>query len=180
MIFWASCLTAVAEGRTVRSGSLGAEPAWPRFGPHSARLDVHSVLSLPLLADAGVIGSLNVYARAEDAFDDRAEELGELFAVPASISVQNAQTLSQAMRLATQLQTALISRATIDQAMGILMSRSGCTADEAFDKLRQISQRDNTKLSAVARSILDQSVQRARARATEEKAQPPRPGRRPA
>jgi len=104
-------LTAVAEGRTVRSGLLSTAPAWPRFGPRSERLGVHSALSLPLLVGASVIGSLNVYARAADAFDERAEELGELFAVPASISVQNAQTLSQATRLAAQLQTALTSRA---------------------------------------------------------------------
>jgi len=161
-------LTAVAEGRTVRSGLLSTAPAWPRFGPRSERLGVHSALSLPLLVGASVIGSLNVYARAADAFDERAEELGELFAVPASISVQNAQTLSQATRLAAQLQTALTSRATIDQAMGIVMSRSGCTADEAFHKLRQISQADNIRLSLVARSILDQAVQRVRARATSE------------
>jgi GAF domain-containing protein len=161
------CITAAAEGRTVRSGSLGGDRAWPRFGPRIGRLGVHSVLSLPLLSPDGVLGSMNVYAHARDAFDERAAELGELFAVPAAVSVQNAQTLSQARRLATNLQTALTNRAVIDQALGILMSRSGCTADEAFDKLRVVSQAENRKLSVVAQQVVDEAVRRARARHTE-------------
>lgn len=158
------CITAATEGRTVRSGSLAGEQLWPRFAPRVARLGVHSVLSLPLKVGPDVLGAMNVYAHAKDAFDDRAAELGEFYAIPAAISVQNAQALAQARRLATQLQLALTSRAVIDQALGIIMSRSGATAEEAFQKLRAISQAQNQKLSAVAQHLLDEAVRRARAR----------------
>ena len=76
------CISAAATGETMRSGSLGGDPRWPRFGPRAGRFGVHSVLSLPLLTADGVVGAMNVYAHAKDAFDDRAEQLGELFAVP--------------------------------------------------------------------------------------------------
>ncbi|PYC87336.1 hypothetical protein C7C46_05030 [Streptomyces tateyamensis] len=158
------CITAAAERRTVHSASLDKDPAWPRFGPQVGRLGVHSVVSLPLLAGDSVLGAMNVYARAENAFDPRAVELGELFAVPAAISVQNAQALAQAQRLAAQLQSALTHRASIDQALGILMSRSGCTPAEAFDRLRVMSQTQNRKASVVAQQLLDEAVARARAR----------------
>ncbi|MGX7679129.1 ANTAR domain-containing protein [Jatrophihabitans sp. DSM 45814] len=158
------CITAAAESRTVRSSSLGGDRAFPRFGPRAGRLGVHSVLSLPLLAETGTLGSMNVYAHARNAFDDRAVELGELFAVPAAISVQNAQALSQASRLAAHLQAALNGRAIIDQALGILMSRAGCTSEEAFERLRVISQTENRKSAVVAQSIVDEAVRRARAR----------------
>ena len=46
------------------------------------------------------------------------------------------------------------------------MSRSGYSADQAFDRLRQLSQTQNTKLSVVARSLVDEAVWRARARRT--------------
>ena len=59
------------------------------------RLGVHSAVSLPLITPDGVIGAMNVYARAKYAFDDRAAELGEIFAVPAAIAVQNAHVLAQ-------------------------------------------------------------------------------------
>ncbi len=161
------CITAAAEARTVRSGSLGGDPQWSRFGPRVGRLGVHSVLSIPLLTSDGVLGAMNVYAHEHDAFDEHAALIGELFAVPAAIAVQNAQVLAQAKRLSAQLQVALTTRSTIDQAMGILMSRVGCDPDEAFERLRQISQSENQKLHTVAHNILDEAIRRARARHTQ-------------
>jgi GAF domain-containing protein len=158
------CVTAVLERRTVRSGSLGGEGLWPRFGPRVGRLGVHSALSLPLLLPDGVVGAINVYAHAKDAFTDRAAELGELFAAPAAVAVHNAQVLAQAQALATQLQEALSNRPIIDRAVGILLARTGGTADEAFARLRAISQAEHTKLIEVAGRIVDEAVRRARAR----------------
>jgi GAF domain-containing protein len=158
------CITAARERRTVRSGSLGGESMWPRFGPRVGRLGIHSALSLPLLLGDGVVGSINVYARDKNAFGDHAAELGELFAAPAAVAVHNAQILAQAQALTSQLQAALSSRPVIDQAIGILRGRSGGTSDEAFAKLRAISQADHVKLVDVAQHIVDEAVRRARAR----------------
>jgi GAF domain-containing protein len=94
------CITAARDGVTVVSGSLGADVRWPRFGGRVARLGVHSALSLPLITSDGVVGAMNVYARAKHVFDDRAAELGELFAVPAAVAVQNARVLEETRRLA--------------------------------------------------------------------------------
>lgn len=161
------CISAAAERRIVRSGSLSGEPLWPRFGPRVGRLGVHSVLSLPLVLPDQVVGAINVYAHPKDAFGEQAERLGAQFAAPAAVAVHNARVLAQAQRLATQLQTALTSRAVIDQAIGILLSRSGGTAEEAFDRLRTMSQAENTKLAVVAQHIVDEAVCRARARHTD-------------
>ena len=158
-------ITAVAERRTVCSGSLGTERSWPRFGQWAAQYGVHSVLSLPLEAEGEhPLGSINIYAREKDAFDDRAVALGELFAVPAAISVEHGRSLSEARMLAGNLGTALTTRAVIDQSLGILMSRTGCSPDEAFDKIRVLSQAQNQKSAVVATSIVEEAVRRARAR----------------
>jgi GAF domain-containing protein len=158
------CISAAAEQRTFTSGSLGGESRWPRFGPRVARLGVHSVLSLPLITPEGVFGAMNVYAKGKGVFDDHAIAVGELFSTPAAIAVENAQVLAQAKRLAANLQAALVSRAVIDQALGIIMSRTGGTAEEAFDRLRSRSQAEHTKVSAVAQSVVDAAVRRARSR----------------
>jgi GAF domain-containing protein len=158
------CITAARERRTVRSGSLAGEKMWPRFGPRVGRLGVHSVLSLPLLLPDQLVGAINVYAHAKDVFDDHAAEIGELFAAPAAVAIHNAQALAQALTLATQLQNALSSRPVIDQAVGIIRARSGITTDEAFARLRAISQAENIKLNAVAQQVVDEAVRRARAR----------------
>jgi len=158
------CLLAVATRRTQTSGSLGGERRWPRFGPRVGRMGVHSVLSLPLLLPERVVGALNVYAHGKDAFGSDAVRIGELFARPAAVSVHNAQVLAQSQRLATQLGEALTSRAVIDQALGILMSRTGAGPEEAFDRLRTMSQSQHVKVAEVARTLVAEAVRRARAR----------------
>lgn len=159
------CITAAIEGHTVRSGSLSEERMWPRFGPRVGRLGVRSALSLPLMLPPGeTVGAINVYARRANAFDDHAAHLGELFATPAAVAVHNAQLLSQAQALAAQLQNALSTRPVIDQAIGLLRGRTGGTADEAFARLREISQSEHVKLAEVAQRIVDEAVRRARAR----------------
>ena len=121
-------------------------------------------MSLPLLTVDGVVGAMNVYAHAKYVFDERAAHLGELFAIPAAIAVQNAQTLAQTKRLAAQLQTALVTRGVIDRAIGIMMSRNGGTETEALARLRTISQNEHQKLVSIAQSIVDEAVKRAHAR----------------
>jgi GAF domain-containing protein len=158
------CISAVAEARPLLSGSLGGDPRWPRFGGRIARLGVHSVVSLPLITPDGVVGAMNVYARAKNAFDERAAELGMVFANPAAIAVQNGHALAQTRRLAEQLQAALETRGIVDRAIGIILSRSGGTEVEAMNRLRELSQAEHRKLAVVARSIVDEAVRRANAR----------------
>jgi GAF domain-containing protein len=158
------CVSAAAEARTVRSGSLGGDGRWPQFGSKVARLGVHSAVSLPLVTEDGVVGAMNVYAHAKHTFDDRAAELGELYAVPAAIAVQNAQVLAQAQRLTERLRAALESREVVDRAVGILMSRSGASGEEALDRLRRLSQHEHRKLHQVADQVIDEAVRRARTR----------------
>ncbi|HZC74319.1 MAG TPA: GAF and ANTAR domain-containing protein [Jatrophihabitans sp.] len=159
------CITAALEACTVRAGSLGEERRWPRFGARAGRLGVHSALSLPLMLPPGdTVGAINVYARGKDAFGEHAAHLGELFAAPAAVAVHNAQLLTQAQALAAQLQNALNTRPVIDQAIGLLRGRTGASAEEAFARLREISQTEHVKLAEVARRIVDEAVRRARAR----------------
>jgi GAF domain-containing protein len=161
------CISAARDRQTVMSGSLGGDRRWPQFGSRVARMGVHSVVSLPLITDEGVVGAMNVYARDKNAFTANAGRLGELFAVPAAIAVQNAQVLAQTKRLASQLQAALSSRGVIERAIGIMMSRSGGTEAEALDRLRTLSQHEHEKLPVVAQTIVQEAVRRARARHTD-------------
>src|SRR5687768_9230141 len=60
------CISAAADQQTVMSGSLGGDQRWPQFGSRVARLGVHSVVSLPLVTNAGVLGAMNVYAHQKN------------------------------------------------------------------------------------------------------------------
>ncbi|XAS74901.1 GAF and ANTAR domain-containing protein [Dermatophilaceae bacterium Sec6.4] len=162
------CITAALEQRTVRSGCLGGEKMWPRFGPRVGRLGVHSALSLPLLLPGQVVGAINVYARGKDVFDDHAQELGELFAAPAAVAVHNAHTLSQAIALTSRLQAALAARPVIDQAIGLIRSRTGLSSAQAGERLQTMSQHEHLKMVEVAQQLVDEAARRARARHAED------------
>lgn len=157
------CISAAAEGRTQGSAALGEDGSWPTFGPRAAQLDINSALSLPLIVNGDVLGALNVYAHARDAFDGSAHRIGELFAGPAAIAVHNARLLEQTQRQAARLETALTNRSTIDQAIGIIMARSGVTSAEAFVRLRIMSQHQHIKLIHVAAKLVEEAIRRAQA-----------------
>jgi GAF domain-containing protein len=157
-------VTCMQSRRPTVSGSIGSDDRWPHFGGHVARMGVHSVLALPLMIAERVIGAINAYAYQRDAFAEHAVQLGAQFAGPAAVSVYNAQLLASAQERTDRLQRALSSRAVIDQAIGIIRSRSGGTAEEAFDRLARRSQADNIKLNVVAERLVEEAVRRARTR----------------
>jgi AmiR/NasT family two-component response regulator len=78
--------------------------------------------------------------------------------------VQSAEVLAQTQRLVLQLKSALESRRVIDRAVGIMMSRSGDTEQEALERLRALSQHEHRELVVVAGQIVDEAVRRAQAR----------------
>ncbi|BBZ33031.1 GAF and ANTAR domain-containing protein [Mycolicibacterium confluentis] len=158
------CLTCIESHRPTVSGSMGNDARWPRFGGRVARMGVHSVLALPLLVHDDVVGAINAYARTRDAFGDHAVQTGSRFSKAAAVAVHNARLLDQAHERTQQLQRALQSRAVIDQAVGIIRSRTGEDAAGAFQRLVRLSQGENTRLAVVAERLVEESVRRARAR----------------
>jgi GAF domain-containing protein len=157
------CITCMQSRRTTVSGSLGSDTRWPHFGGRVARMGVHSALSLPLVVGQQVIGAINCYADSRDAFGERSVQLGGQFAGPAAVSIYNAQLLAGARERTERLQRALDSRAVIDQAIGIIRSRSGVSTEVAFDRLVRMSQTDNIKLHVIAEGLVEEAVRRAQA-----------------
>ncbi len=158
------CITCMQTRRPAVSGSLGSDRRWPHFGGRVARMGVHSALALPLLVGDQVIGAINSYAFGRDAFASHAVKLGSQFTGPAAVSLYNAQLLAGARERTRELQRALVTRAVIDQAIGIIRGRSGVSSEEAFERLTRISQNANTKLSVVAERLVEEAVRRARVR----------------
>jgi hypothetical protein len=67
------------------------------------------------------------------------------------------RALSESVREVDQLRRALTSRATIDQAKGILMARRRIDADEAFRALVVMSNETNVPLVDVAKALVYQA-----------------------
>lgn len=58
----------------------------------------------------------------------------------------------------SQLKEAMKSRAVIEQAKGMVMAESHCSADEAFQLLVRLSNNTNVKLNQVASAMVYQAT----------------------
>ncbi len=132
---------------------------WGPFSEAASANGIRSTLSLPLVANHEGMGALNLYSRIPNAFSDEDVDVGSQFASQAAIVLANAQAYWDAHQLSQDLATAMKSRAAIEQAKGILMGAQRCNADEAFQILVRVSQRENRKLREVAEDLVNRVQQ---------------------
>jgi GAF domain-containing protein len=148
------CLHSLATGEEVLIDDLAADERWGDYQMPALGHGVRSSLSLPLRAEGQVIGALNIYASQPRAFGPPEQLLAGGFADEASRALALAVRIAERTEMSRHLQTALASRAVIDQALGILMGQNRCPAAEAFDILRTASQNRNVKLRDIAVQIV--------------------------
>jgi GAF domain-containing protein len=137
-----------------------ATDRYPLFASYALAHGVLSTISLPLMAGGQGLGALNLYARSVGGFSEEDEEIGTELSAAASIVLSNATAYWGALELSEQLTEAMESRAVIEQAKGVIMGAMSCTADEAFNVLRQQSQTENRKLRDIAQEITSGQVRR--------------------
>jgi anti-anti-sigma factor len=152
------CLDAIDE--TLVHAPAFPDPRWPTLGARPTRSGIHAVASYGVAMPADRLetslpGSLNVYAAAPHAYDERALEIGIILAAHASVAARAVHRRDALELLGTQLRQALTSRDVIGQAKGILMERLKMSPEEAFDTLRRSSQQLNIKLRERAQRLTE-------------------------
>ena len=148
------CLDAFRYQEVFRIDDTAQDERWAPFSEAAAAHGVRSTVSLPLVANHEGLGALNFYSRSPAAFTDEDVEVGLRYAMQAAIVLANAQAYWDAFQLSQDLATAMRSRAVIEQAKGIMMGSQRCTADEAFQILVRVSQRENRKLRDIAEDLV--------------------------
>jgi len=154
------CLRALRTGEVVAITDTSTDARWRWFGEIAIAQGIRSTISLPLDVAGNrdeVIGALNLYSETPERFDAEIVRALESFAQQAAILAANARAYWGAVELAEQLQRAMESRATIEQAKGILIARTGGTAEEAFALLVRASQRENRKLREIAAEVVERA-----------------------
>jgi GAF domain-containing protein len=148
------CLDAYRTGNMFRVRDLANEPRWPSYMPRAVEHGARSMISIPLAAEGSVIGALNFYSKEPDRFGAEEASIAEVVAAHAGLAVQVTAAFFRHRDLAEQLREAMQSRATIEQAKGIVMARERCTADRAFELLTKMSQNANRKLRDIAAEVV--------------------------
>lgn len=111
---------------------------------------------IPLQAP-GTTGALSLYAAAPHAFGAAQISRATIFAcyLPSALVIGARQ--DGLLATIDQLRTALASRAVIDQAIGVIMTRDHCGSSQAVAMLRAESQHRNLKLRDLARQIVTEA-----------------------
>ena len=144
------CLDAYRGRHIVHLPDVRHDDRYPEFAESAQAHDMHTSLSIPLVVGGRGLGALNIYAAQPGTFDETAVESCTYLGRQAAIIAAYYDKAEQA----DHLQRALLSRAVIDQAKGIIMASTGCDAQTAFDLLRQQSQGENRKLREIAEDLV--------------------------
>lgn len=147
------CLESMRTGTVVRVDDMAAEERWTPFPALAAELGVRSSLSLPLVVEGRSRGALNLYATEPRVFDAD-EATAYRWAEQATGALAVALRIADSDSRAESLLGGLDTRATIGQAVGLLMAQERVPAERAFDLLRIASQRRNVKLRDVAAGVV--------------------------
>jgi GAF domain-containing protein len=149
------CVAAAVGQEIQEISDARSETRWPGHARDCVDRGALSSLSVPVPVRETVHAALNLYAHQAHAFDAAARQVAAEFASYAAIAMQNRQLYESSRELAEHLDTAMRTRAVIEQAKGILMSQRHCDAAEAFNLLAGASQRSNRKLHDIAQVIVD-------------------------
>jgi GAF domain-containing protein len=148
------CLEALRTGVPVFVTDMATESRWAPYPEHAVEIGARSSMSYPLISGETSIGALNLYASEPLAPGAPAQARAAHIAEHAAGALAIALRIAEHSKAIENLRTALTSRSTIDQAIGILMAQQRCDARAAFAVLRQASQGRNVKLREVAAGIV--------------------------
>ncbi|HEV7204093.1 MAG TPA: ANTAR domain-containing protein [Jatrophihabitans sp.] len=137
-------------GALVHVPDLADDGRWPVFSARALAAGARAVLGVRLQTGSGDATALTFYADRPHAFEPLDLEIAAAFASFVVLAMEGARYRDQA----ANLKIALASNRQIGTAMGIIMARELLTAEQAFARLRDVSQRQHRKLRAIADEVV--------------------------
>ena len=148
------CLEAQLRHKVILSPDVREETRWPRYMTTLRTSDIRSVMAAPLSLGETATAAMNFYALDPNAFTDEDIDEAQQFASLASLAVSVAIRIADAADAAEDRQQAMESRTAIDIAVGMIMAQQGCSQEEAFDLLAEVSSVRNVKVRDLARDLV--------------------------
>jgi GAF domain-containing protein len=148
------CLYALHEGIGMYVRDLANDHRWGDYGPRAAARGAASCVSVPVLVDDRPAAVLKAYASSIDGLSRSQRDLATSVAADVAGGIGLARQLSIQAQTIDDRESAMDTRRVIDLALGVLMERTQCDANQAFALLRKQSQNSNLKVRDVAGQVL--------------------------
>jgi hypothetical protein len=148
------CLYALHEGIGMYVPDLANDHRWGDYGPRAAARGAASCVSVPVFVNSRPAAVLKVYASSIDGLSHTQRDQAISFAAEVVGGIGLARHLSLQAHTIDDRESAMDTRRVIDLALGVLMERAQCSANQAFALLRKQSQNGNIKVRDVAGQVL--------------------------
>ncbi len=154
------CTDCFHTGQPITAVNLAEHvDTWPSFVAEAQRQGFHTVHALPMRLRSNTIGTLNLFRTQTTGLGAEDLVLAQALADVATIAVLQHRAIARRDVIIEQLQGALNSRVTIEQAKGVLADRGDFAVDEAFGHLRRYARGHNLRLGDVAwRMVSDRAT----------------------
>jgi len=144
---------ALATSDTVYCADTLEDDRWPDYAREALQRGVRCSVTLVHIFGPMTV-TLTLFGARPRALDPGKVGVAELLIAFGGATLGNASIYGETQRTAHHLRESAESRMVVDQAKGILMHALGCTAAEAFDRMREISQTRHVKVTDVAATII--------------------------
>ena len=148
------CVSAFEDKQLVGAPDLTQETRWPTFSQAAVARGVRAVLASPLPYNQDAVGVVAVLSDDPHPWSPEGELALLAFTDLAALLIASMMQGEQQSELAAQLQSALNSRAVIEQAKGVLIGQQGLSAHAAYLQLRDQARAQRRKLAAVSAELV--------------------------
>jgi GAF domain-containing protein len=133
------------------------EESWALFARAAAATGIASTLTLPLITDGVIQGSVNLYGATSDAFDGRHEELATLFETSADRIVTNADLSFSTRSVAEDAPRLLEAEAdsVLDRSASVVADLQHVDATTARDRIRTAARRAGISPAQLAEALVN-------------------------
>jgi len=152
------CITAFDDKVLVGSEDLTSDPRWPSFSRAAVERGVRAVLASPIPYNQDAVGVVAVLSLERHPWSAEAELALLAFTDLAALLIATMLMGEQQTVLAAQLQSALNSRAIIEQAKGVLIGQQGLSANAAYERIRAQARAERRKIAVVAAELVRRAV----------------------
>jgi hypothetical protein len=128
---------------------------WPLFASKALSVGLRSVQSVPLRLRGDILGALEQFCSESGGIGDEDQLVVQPMGDVATTGLLHQGKADRAATLANQLQHALHSRTSIEQAKGVISAQSGSSIEASFELLRAHSRGHDHNLSDLARAVVE-------------------------
>jgi GAF domain-containing protein len=149
------CIVAAQDDEVIRVDRIEDldEDKWRMFASSTAAAGIASTLTMPIMEQGRVTGTVNLYASTPDAFDDHHDALADALGASAAKAVTNADLPFRTRLAAAQAPQRLSDEDQINIAVGVIATNQAVDLATARERLRTAAARAGVTEVQVAHAL---------------------------